>query len=902
MRKAKFICWFNSYLCLFFAMTACSSPEASAIYDLRCEYLTEPLGIDNPYQQTGYTDFQKYSPRVSWKLSEDNGYIGQTAFRIAVSKNSGDLQNGNNILWDSGIIESDKQYCFIPANIIQPNSEYYWRVCVYSKDSTSYAWSKPTRFSTGLSEKDWHGKWIKCPNAAKESHIWFRKDFSLDSKSKPSKTFAYIASAGYHELYVNGSKVGDRALAPAISRLDKRVLYVTYDISNLLNEGQNTIAVNYGPGWSFNNYFAPKTDQGILVQVYGDGTHLSLCSDTTWLCKESYSKNIGRFDFMNMGGELVDGREYTAEWMNPNYDDSQWVNAIEGKSDFRPILSADMSIPSQVIETIPAKSLSEIIGPSAQDNLKRTIYRVDMGKEFTGFLNASFDGLQSGDTIEIMVSMRSDNPEFVQATYGVGNKVIEEQRQKQIYIARGENGETFCNRFNFFAGRYIHFRGLREKPNIQHIKGFAISSSPEVTSTFECSDSLYNQIFELDKYTYQMCNTEGVTVDCPNRERLGYGPEGAYQTMWGVGLPCFNSAAYYVKNVRDWADVQYSDGFINNVAPQISQMYGCALNGTAILNIAWEHYRMYGDKRILELAYPVGQKWLGFLDKHVADSMLTPYDKEGYFLGEWVSPGPVFEYAETKEALFFNNCVYAMALDFMIKIGNELNKNSSDMATIENKLSALRQALHHTYYDPAIGSYLTGDQVRTAFALYSGIVPDSLQGPVKKHLAQQLNKQGYINVGSFGRYPFYKVLLGNPEYMGIIGNILSKTNYPSYGYFVKKGCTTLPEMWEIDQPNSTVIHTSYTGISAVFIKGLAGINESSPGFDTILIEPKPIEHLSWCRAETDTPLGKVKSAWVRRENGKIQYSVTVPPGATAKIRIEGQEEMVLHSGNYNFKY
>lgn len=148
-----------------------------------------------------------------------------------------------------------------------------------------------------------------------------------------------------------------------------------------------------------------------------------------------------------------------------------------------------------------------------------------MGKEFTGFLEAAFEKLDKGDTVEIMISMRDTAPELVQATYGIGNKVIEEQRQKQIYIARGETGETFRNRFNFFSGRYIHFKGLREAPKLQHIKGLAISSAPEVTASFECSDSLYNRLFELDRYTYQMCHTEGVVVDCPNRERLGYGPK-----------------------------------------------------------------------------------------------------------------------------------------------------------------------------------------------------------------------------------------------------------------------------------------------------------------------------------------------------------------------------------------
>ncbi|MDR1504944.1 MAG: family 78 glycoside hydrolase catalytic domain, partial [Prevotella sp.] len=692
MKNLKNSQWFY-ILCLLIILAACSPSDSLFVYDLRCEYLKDPLGIDNPYCQDEPVDFKGFSPRISWKVSAKNGQVKQIAYRVMVSNTLDGIRQHKNILWDSGPVESSRQYCFVPDSIIQSSCNYYWMVGIYDEDILSCTWSDPARFSTGLLKKDWEGEWIGHPAAPTESHIWFRKEFILPDNAG-TNIFAYVASAGYHELYVNGSKADDRVLAPAVSRLDKRILYVTYDIGALLRKGRNIIAVNYGPGWSMNSDFISETKQAVCLQVYGN-KEFSLSSDTTWKCSEGYSKNTGHFDFMDMGGELVDGRKYTEQWAYPDLDDSKWAKTVR-KNGYSPILSSQMTEPSRIIETISAKAISEIIDLTKLDISQNKIYRVDMGKEFTGFLEARFEGLNYGDTIEIMVSMRESNPGFVQATYGIANKVVEEQRQKQIYIARGEDGEIFKNKFNFFAGRYIHLRGLKKAPKLQNIKGLVISSAAENTATFSCSDSLYNKIFDLDRYTYQMCNTEGVTVDCPNRERLGYGPEGAYQTMWGLGLPCFSSSAYYVKNVRDWADVQSEDGFINNVAPQISNMYGCVLNGTAILNIAWEHYRFYGDRRILEMAYPVGKKWLGFLSGYVKDNILTRYAGYGYFLGEWVSPGPVFEYAETEEALFFNNCAYAMTLDFMIKIGRALGENQ-DVITNNGKLAVLREALHRKY-------------------------------------------------------------------------------------------------------------------------------------------------------------------------------------------------------------
>jgi alpha-L-rhamnosidase len=889
--------------------------DTLSIYDLRCEYIKDPLGIDNPYTRNEPDAFRSFSPRISWKIAAESEAKKQTAYRIILA----DKPESGEIIWDSGIVEDNRQYSFIPGSLLRPGGDYYWKAGVFCKDTLACVWSEQARFSMGLREEDWQGQWINHPCAPKESHIWYRKEFTWpENKEIPADFFACIASSGYHELYINGEKVSNNVLAPAVSRIDKRILYVTCDIARLIRHGKNSIAIHYGPGWSLNNYFArQKTGQGILVQLYGGKNSFSLSSDTTWLCHESDSKNSGHFDFMDMGGELTDGRKNAGQWMKPGFDDSRWPHASACKMENRPYLSAQMSDPSQVTDTVYAVKLSEIDPPAATDSVyavklseitgplsptpaRKTIYRIDMGRQFTGFLEAGFEGLDRGDTVEIMISMRDTNPEFVEASYGIGNDVIEEQKQKQIYVARGEDGEKFRNRFNYFAGRYIHFRGLKKAPALQDIKGLVVSSAPEMTAAFECSDSLYNKIFALDVYTFRMCHTEGVVVDCPNRERLGYGPEGAYQTMWGLGLPCFNSSAYYIKNVRDWGDVQQENGFINNVAPQISNMYGCVLNGTAILNTAWEHYRVYGDKRILEAAWPVGKKWLEFLGEHTRDSMLTPYDTHGYFLGDWVRPGPAFEYAETEEALFFNNCAYAMALDFTIRIARELDLPGAEINRYAEKLNALRRALHNKYYRPGAGTYQNGDQVRTAFALYAGVVPDYLNEKVHDYLNELLRRQQYLNIGSFGRYPFYKTILANARYAGVIDTILAKKTYPGYGYFIEKGCTALPEMWEIDQPNSTVIHTSYTGISAFFIKALAGINEACAGSDTLRIEPIPVERLSWCKAATETPYGRVESAWERNGEG-IQYTFAIPFGAVARIKLAGEEEKIVPSGHYKFQ-
>ncbi|MDR1518336.1 MAG: glycoside hydrolase family 78 protein [Dysgonamonadaceae bacterium] len=895
------------YLLLALITSSCAKNEALQVYDLRCEYLSEPLGIDNPYEREQIIDFKTVSPRLSWKVEGKSEAGRQFSYRVV-------LENRGNAIWDSGEVESVGQHCFIPQGELQANSVYYWKTQICTKENGELKWSKwskKAKFTTGLQKDDWQGAWIFADSTVdKKQHLWFAKEF--DVQKVPENVFAYVASIGYHELYVNGQKADERVLAPAVSRLDKRVFYVTYDIAKLLKKGKNTVSLAYGPGWAMNNYFAYyKVKPAIRVQIYDEARQIALSSDTTWRIAEGYSQNYGKFNFMNMGGELLDGRRFSKDFQKGDFDglekDKDWKYASVQALEKEPILSAQMTDASKIVEEISPQKLTLLCSPPG-----KAVWRVDMGKEFTGFLEAKFDCLQRGDTVVIQISMRDSANVYVQATDSIGNQIIEEQNQRQIYIARGEKGETFRNRFNFFAGRYIHIwlkpvpRTDNEEPYLQettepffklkNIKGLAVSSAPEYTAKIETSDTLFNQLAAMDKYTFQMCHTECVTVDCPNRERLGYGPEGAYQTMSGLGLPCFNSAAYYVKNLRDWADVQFDNGFINNVAPQVSQMYGCVLNGTAILNIALEHYGLYHDLRVLEFAEPVGKKWLDFLGGYVKDDMLTPYETHGYFLGEWVSPGPVFEYGGTEEALCFNNCAYAMALWNMGTIRALVSEGMDGAFAYFSQIEKLRLALHKKYYNPETNTFLNGDQVRTSFAIQTLLFNRSLHEKLENHLSELLEKQGYIDVGSFGRYPFWQTVLENKKDISLISHILQKKTYPSYGYFIEKGCTTFPEMWEIDCPNSTLIHTSYTGISAFFMRGLAGINA-----DGSIIRPQIVDNLNYCIAEKETPFGRVKSAW-RKEGDKIKYSISIPFGTEARIILPrgNNDDKKVGAGDHTF--
>ena len=825
------------------------------IYDLQCEYQTAPLGIDTE------------TPRFCWKLSDNAQIRGQrqTAYRLLIASSPALLDQDKGDIWDSGTISSDQSTLIAyKGKKLVSDQTYYWKVRAFDKDNKATGWSPTASFSTGLfSSSDWKSLWIKHPEAPAEQHIWFRKSFSLAQPAE--KALFHIASMGYHELYVNGKKADDRVLAPALTRLDKRVLYVTYDITRLLENGSNTIAIWFGPGWARYNYFSGSIHPALRAQTdirTKDGNLLSIRTDNSWKCSTSNSRNTGKYQYSDMGGECVDGRKYETDWNKPAFDDSQWQTAEE--TSLNVTLSAQMMEPSRIIETLPAQKIIDTI-PG--------IYKVDMGKNFTGWLDIKMNGMAAGDTVVIKVA---DDPETLQ-DFG----------QRNLYICRGESGEFFRNRFNFIAGRYINIEGLKQMPHTSDIKGYVIATDLKRNGYFNCSDDLFNRIYETDLWTYRMCTTEGYTSDCPHRERLGYG-EVAFATAWGIALPNYRSAAYLAKHVRDWTDVQEWTGWIHHTAPQINEHYGGPMWSSAGLNISWEYYLTYGDKRILETVYSSAKQWLEYLYQHSAWGLLEAYAGGGKFLGDWAAPKQRKEFGGTPESFFFNNCVYAMNLETVAQIADRLEK-PEEAVLYRKRLTALKKKIQSQFFDKETGLYMEGNQVQTAFPLWRKITPDSLYTTVLSHFEEEfIRNHPYLDMGSSGLPVLLKFLTEEHTYNETMAQRLSDTNQPSYGYFLKRGETTWPEYWNVDVPSR--IHTCYTGIASWFIKCVGGIrpDPAHPGYQQFIIKPSPVDCLKFARTETESLYGTIKSEWIKKDNLlKLDISIPVNTQATVYLPSKG---------------
>ena len=847
---------------LLWTLSACSDRTGRAksrveAVDLQCEYQTNPLGIDME------------TPRFSWQLSDPRPVRGQvqTAYHMLVASSPDKLTEAGADVWNSRKIDSP-QSLLVPfgGKKLQSSSAYFWKVRVYDKDGNPSKWSEPARFVTGvLDPGEWNAAaWIRHPDASRVKHIWFRQNLTL--AGRPGAVFIHVASLGHHELYVNGQKADDRVLAPALTNFDKRLFYVTYDISQLLKKGNNTLGVWYASGWASYDCFSRTPALRVLLNGQDvEGNSLTLASDATWRCAVSNSEDTYHTrSFGHNGGEIVDARAAVSNWNSPSFDDSQWAYAATATATGNDSVSLEAHDidPSRVIDTFAAQKITD-----SGDG----VYQIDFGKNFTGWLNIKFSGLSAGDTV--VIGSADDDSTF--ADFNIYN----------VFVSSGKDGETFRNRFNYVAGRYANIKGLRQAPKPEDATAYAISTDLRRTGKFNSSNELFNEIFETDLWTFLANTTEGFTADCPHRERCGYG-EVATATSWGIGLPDYDAGAFYRNVVRNWRDVQLPDGWGRHTAPQPHNgHWGGAMWCSAGLNVAWEHYIHYGDTQILELIYPAAVRWLEFLNAHAGKGLLEKYrDSDGQFLGDWLAPHSRSEFGTSRQAVYFNNCVYAMNLGTFVKIANLLGK-PDDAALYGSRLAALRPAIHAEFYDPETGSYCDGNQVQQAFAVITGVATGSIRTQAEASIINNMrNEKNYFDMGSSGLVVLLHYLAEHPETAGLAASILNKTEFPGYGYFIAQGETTWPEDWKINVPSK--IHTCYTGIAGWLTKGLCGIQpgETNPGYKHFTVKPFIVDEVDFAEASVGSPYGEIVSRWERRD-GEITLSVTVPPNTTATVYV-----------------
>jgi len=831
------VLWLAIFVLSVTCLTSVSKLLAVTVEDLRCEYRTEPLGIDNT------------QPRLSWKLVDPDHVRGQrqSAFHVLVASSLDRLGQDDGDLWDSGW-QADAQSVNVVyhGESLTSNQICFWKVRAKDANGVPSQWSQPARFSTGLlHSNDWKGDWIFKADQEKTDHNWYRRNFIL--ADVPKSGIIHVASFGYHELYVNGEKISDGVMNPCLSYMKKRIPYLTYDVTDKLIQGDNVVAIWHAAGWTrwtrIREFRKPPFIFKAQLEVQSSSGRMTLASDADWKCKKSHSEYAGDWDILKFGGERIDSRRLEPDWCMPGYDDNDWPAASVWTEKVSATLSAQRVEPQVRYQTFEPISVSK-------DNEGR--YVIDMGRNYTGQFEIALRGGSAGDVVTFEIS---DQMELV---------CNWEQKSEFIFDDSGEG--VFANRFNIAGGRWITVTGLNSAPELKDIKGYVITSDRKRISQFECSNVLLNQIYEANLDTYIANTLDGILMDCPHRERRGWG-EVTVAAMYGDAFPNFESGAYIDQYLQYQRDAQFPDGQIRAVINEEDRPFFMWKANNPLT--VWEAYRHLGDKRILEDNYESMQKWMDWLLEHsqYQDGGALVIGERGKRkfpgLGDWCTPrGKFWDSSNSPEAAHFNNCLYAYILDIAAKIATELDKKD-DAEVFARRLKVQRQATHRNSYHPKSGDYIGGQQVPQAFALLTGVTPETEKSKVYQNLVDELLYAfPYYDTGSSGQALYTRYFIESGERMDLIYELLTDTNHPSYGYFLKTGANVWPERWSA--VGNSRIHTCYTGIGGYFVMGFGGIrpDPETPGMQSFVIKPRRGRGVDVCEHRTRID--------VRQHGGRVE--------------------------------
>lgn len=838
---------------------------------LQCEYLHNPLGLDISH------------PRLSWKMGTTFAVRGQrqTAYQVLVASSRESLDKEQGDLWDSGQVRSDESVNIVyDGKTLVTGQKCFWKVRLADEQGSWTAWSEPAYWQMGLFAGDWSAHWIGSAEMESQSmggqpvdnkmfDPWFRKTFTLTESLK--EALVYVASIGYHELYVNGCKIGNTVLAPSVTDHKSRARYVTYDISHYLKKGENVIALWLGTSWAVFPAYQRNDKPAIpmaLVQAeitLTSGSKVRVITDGSWKTHASPNMLMGYWDAHHFAGEFYDASLEINGWNEVGFDDSDWEEAKV----YRPqvMVSADKTEPNLLMNEIK---------PVAVEEVSPGVYRVDMGINYAGWFEMPLVG-QPGDSVVFRFSEREKDT----CSYGIHS----------IYkIGPGGKG-TFRNRFNYMTGRWVQITGLRSVPDLKQIRGWMIRPDFRRSSGFECDIPLLNDLYHTTLWTFENLSLGNYIVDCPHRERRGYGGDALATTR--TGLDNYQLGAFYTKWMEDWRDVQGEDGNVPYTAPTYIGGGGPSWSGFCI-TLPWEVYRQYGDVRILEESFSTIRGWLDFVETKSKDDMLVRWGGKWSFLGDWLWPNAWPERSamekegkalgDTRETLFFNNCHWIYSLETAACIADVLGNETMAVAW-RKRAEEVRRAVHKTFFNPDDNSYVNGYPAYLAIALMVDLPPEKLKAKVWKRLECEIlvNRKGHfwggITAGSF----LFHTLLDNQR-NDLICEMATKEDFPSWGNMIKNGNGTFFEDWEC---RGSALHSSYLYIGSWFVESLGGIQRPKSGFKEFVIAPWIDEKgPRQVRSHYNSMYGTIVSNW-KVTDDKLDIEVVVPANTTALLKLPG---------------
>jgi len=854
--------------------TLAKAQNKISVTNLQCEMLNNPEGID------------VVKPRLSWQIQANVNDVKQTGYQILVASTLENLNANKADLWDSGKVSSESVNIIYNGKKLKDRQNAFWKVIVSTNKGEAKS-TETAHFSIGiLTYADWKStRWIGYEKASADDSIsqysklsarYLRKEINLKKQVKSAKV--YIMGMGLYEFYINGNKIGDQVLAPVPTDYTKNVKYNVFDVTSQLKEGKNMLGTILGNGrffamrqdykpYKIKSFGFPKMALQLYVE-YTDGTTEVIRTDDTWkLTTNGPILSNNEYD-----GEEYDARKEMKGWNTTSFDDKSWINARyvqEPGGFYEAQMTPNMKIKGEV-KPISIKATS------------RGTYILDMGQNMVGWLQLKVKG-KRGDkiTMKFAESLQADGSLYIAN--------LRDAKTTDIYTLKGEDEEIWEPRFVFHGFRFVEISGFPTKPTLENFVGKVVYDDIKTTGTFESSDVTMNQIFK-NAWWGISGNYKGMPIDCPQRNErqpwLGDRTTGAYGESF-----LFDNQTLYAKWLDDIKYSQTQDGGLPDVAPAFWRYYGDNVTwpGTYI-TVADMLYQQFADAEAIKKQYPSMKKWMLYMEENYLENDLMNKDK----YGDWCVPPESLELIRSKDPSrmtdgeVLSSAFYYNLLGIMKKFA-KISNAESDIAYYDDLAVRIKKAFNAKFLNTTTNTYANNTVTANLLPLYFGMVPENLKDKVFQNMVHEVEvtKQGHISTGVIGTQ-FLMRMLTNFGRGDLAYKLASNKTYPSWGFMVENGATTIWELWNgntADPSMNSQNHVMLLGDLMIwYFENMAGIksNPEMPGFKQIIMKPDFSAGLTFVNASYESIYGLIKSDWKKSKNS-LQWKITIPANSSALV-------------------
>lgn len=902
------------------AETAAIEPVA-----LQTEFLSNPQGLDDR------------QPRLSWQIASGARGLKQTGYRVVVASASERLDADEGDLWDSGrVAGGDTIQIAYGGRALASRQTCFWKVKVWDAEGKAGDWSRPGRWTMGLIEaSDWQAQWISfkdtAPLHSARDRLFlpparhYRKAFNVEREVR--RATLYGSALGLAEYHMNSQRVGDAYFEPGWADYRRRVHYRTHDVTSQIRRGPNRIGAIVADGWyaGYVGYgllvgygpnkagrcFYGKTP-ALLAQLeieYADGSHETIGTDTSW--QVSGDGPIREADLIM--GEAYDARREDPAWCSagpasadrgPAAPPWVWEPAIRAEDNGSTKAVFSDTLGSREVElgfqrpprlqfyAAPPIRVTQALPARRRTEPQHGVFIYDFGQNFAGIVRIGVKG-PSGATVRLRFG------EMLHADGRLMTENLRRARATDFYTLRGDpRGETWQPRFTYHGFQYVEVTGLEEAPGLDAVTGLVLHNDTPLAGEFACSDEVMTRFWKNTQWT-QRANFIEMPTDCPQRdERLGWmGDAQIY-----AATACLNAdvAAFFTKWLDDVDEAQRDDGPYPDYCPYPmahgapGQTWGTAWTDAGII-CPWTMWMAYGDTRVIERHWASMTRFIEWRKQRAPDLRGR---KDGNTWGDWLNVNEATPLEMIDAAYFVHDA------QLMAEMAGAIGRSAESQAYGD---------LHRRLAERFAADYLRPDgtlevDTQTAYVLSARLagIPVTRGKGIVKHLADKIAKNEHSMATGFLGTKHLLPALTDGGYDDLAARLFQSRRFPSWGYEVVNGATTVWERWDSytkehgfngasGNQNAAMNSFSHYAFGAVMewaFRSLAGIDAEGPGYSRIVIHPHPPAPgsnpeqtpIHWVKAEYQSIRGLIRSEW-RREADAFELRVSIPGNTTATVYV-----------------